>query len=144
MRHPFILGKPLTEAVGPSGYRGQRTQDPNHHSERIQHDRNDAEKLARFAAYDPKFSPIEHRSSERQLGLNLIHARSTLVRARTIIVNALRGLIRSAGDSELRGRGLNLAATGGKRGKGRAVVLHAMWCNSESFQAFPPQMAKAA
>jgi len=61
-------------------------------------DRNDAEKLARFAAYDPKLlAPIEHRSEERQVDLNLIHARSTLVRARTMIVNALRGLIKSAG-----------------------------------------------
>ncbi len=61
-------------------------------------DRNDAEKLARFAAYDPKLlSPLEHRSSERQVDLNLIHARATLVRARTMIVNALRGLIKSAG-----------------------------------------------
>jgi transposase len=61
-------------------------------------DRNDAEKLARFAAYDPKLlSPLEHRSEQRQLDLNLIHARSTLVRARTMIVNALRGLVKSAG-----------------------------------------------
>ncbi len=61
-------------------------------------DRNDAEKLARFAAYDPKLlSPLEHRSQERQVDLNLIHARATLVRARTMIVNALRGLIKSAG-----------------------------------------------
>jgi len=61
-------------------------------------DRNDAEKLARFAAYDPKLlSPLQHRSSERQLDLNLIHARATLVRARTMIVNALRGLVKSAG-----------------------------------------------
>jgi transposase len=61
-------------------------------------DRNDAEKLARFAAYDPRLlSPLEHRSQQRQLDLNLIHARSTLVRARTMIVNALRGLIKSAG-----------------------------------------------
>lgn len=61
-------------------------------------DRNDAEKLARFAAHDPRLlSPLEHRSAERQLDLNLIHARSTLVRARTMIVNALRGLVKSAG-----------------------------------------------
>jgi transposase len=61
-------------------------------------DRNDAEKLARFAAHDPKLlSPLEHRSSERQLDLNLIHARSTLVRARTMIVNAVRGLVKSGG-----------------------------------------------
>jgi transposase len=61
-------------------------------------DRNDAEKLARFAAYDPKLlSPLEHRSEQRQVDLNLIHARATLVRARTMIVNALRGLVKSAG-----------------------------------------------
>ncbi len=61
-------------------------------------DRNDAEQLARFAAYDPKLlSPVEHRSERRQQDLNLIQARATLVRARTMIVNALRGLVKSAG-----------------------------------------------
>lgn len=61
-------------------------------------DRNDAELLARFAAHDPKLlSPIQHRSLERQQDLNLIQARATLVRARTMIVNALRGLVKSAG-----------------------------------------------
>jgi transposase len=61
-------------------------------------DRNDAEKLARFAAHDPRLlSPLEHRSCERQVDLNLIQARSILVRARTMIVNALRGLVKSAG-----------------------------------------------
>jgi transposase len=61
-------------------------------------DRNDAEKLARFAAQDPKLlSPIEHRSEQRQLDLNLIKARATLVRARTMLINALRGLVKSAG-----------------------------------------------
>ena len=61
-------------------------------------DRNDAEKLARFAAHDPRLlSPIRHRSAERQRDLDLIHARSTLVRARTMIVNSLRGLVKSAG-----------------------------------------------
>jgi len=61
-------------------------------------DRNDAEQLARFAAYDPKLlSPIEHRSEQRQQDLNLIHARATLVRARTMIINVVRGLVKSAG-----------------------------------------------
>lgn len=61
-------------------------------------DRNDAEKLARFAFCDPRLlSPIHHRSPGRQQDLNLIQARSTLVRARTMIVNALRGLVKSAG-----------------------------------------------
>lgn len=61
-------------------------------------DRNDAEQLARFAAFDPKLlCPIEHRSEQRQQDLNLIHARATLVRARTMIINVVRGLVKSAG-----------------------------------------------
>lgn len=61
-------------------------------------DRNDAELLARFAASDPKLlSPLRHRSLRRQQDLNLIQARATLVRVRTMIVNALRGLVKSEG-----------------------------------------------
>jgi transposase len=61
-------------------------------------DRNDAELLARFAAHDPRLlSPVQHRSLERQQDLNLIQVRSTLVRARTRMANALRGLVKSAG-----------------------------------------------
>ena len=61
-------------------------------------DHNDAEKLARFAAYDVRLlSPIQHRSPERQRDLNLLQARDTLVRARTMLVNAMRGLVKSAG-----------------------------------------------
>jgi len=56
-------------------------------------------------------------------------------------------------DSELRRWGLKLAATGGKRGKMRAVAAvarklavapHAMWRNGERFQAFPQPAAKEA
>jgi len=61
-------------------------------------DRNDAEQLARLAAYDPRLlSPLKHRSQQRQQDLNLIQVRATLVRARTMLVNALRGLVKSAG-----------------------------------------------
>jgi transposase len=61
-------------------------------------DFRDAEQLALMAAFNPRLlSPVQHRSSERQLDLNLIRARSTLVRARTMIVNAVRGLVKSAG-----------------------------------------------
>jgi len=61
-------------------------------------DRNDAEQLARMAAFDPKLlHPIEHRNLERQQDLNLIHTRSVLVRARTMLVNSARGLVTSAG-----------------------------------------------
>lgn len=100
-------------------------------------DRNDAELLARFAAHDPKLlSPVRHRSLERQQDLNLIQVRSTLVRARTMMA-----------DSALRRWGLRLAASGGKRGKKRAIVavarklavlLHSMWRSGQCFQPFPP------
>ena len=61
-------------------------------------DWRDAEQLARMAAFNPKLlSPLEHRSLDRQQDLNLIQARAILVKARTMIANALRGLVKSAG-----------------------------------------------
>ncbi|MGA9669729.1 MAG: IS110 family transposase [Terracidiphilus sp.] len=61
-------------------------------------DSRDAEQLALMAAFNPKLlSPLEHRSLVRQQDLNLIQARAVLVKARTMIVNALRGLVKSAG-----------------------------------------------
>ncbi|HXH50390.1 MAG TPA: IS110 family transposase [Terriglobia bacterium] len=61
-------------------------------------DRNDAEKLAELAYSDPELlKPIQHRSVERQRDLNLIQVRDTLVRARTMIINSVRGLVKSAG-----------------------------------------------
>ncbi|HWD68070.1 MAG TPA: IS110 family transposase [Caulobacteraceae bacterium] len=61
-------------------------------------DGRDAEQLARMAAFDPRLlSPLQHRSLARQQDLNLIQARAILVKARTMIVNALRGLVKSAG-----------------------------------------------
>jgi transposase len=61
-------------------------------------DRNDAENLARFAYCDPRLlKPIEHRSVERQRDLNLLKVRDTLVRARTMMINSLRGLVKSEG-----------------------------------------------
>lgn len=61
-------------------------------------DGRDAEQLALMAAFNPKLlSPLEHRSLARQQDLNLIQARAILVKARTMIINALRGLVKSAG-----------------------------------------------
>jgi transposase len=61
-------------------------------------DRADAEMLARLAYSDPHLLwPIQHRSIERQRDLNLIHMRDALVRARTMLVNAVRGVVKSAG-----------------------------------------------
>ena len=61
-------------------------------------DRNDAEKLARYARMDPQLlNPITHRSSERQRDLNLIRARDAIVRSRTLLVNAVRGMAKGEG-----------------------------------------------
>jgi transposase len=61
-------------------------------------DRADAEMLARLAASDPRLlSPIRHRSRERQQDLNLLRTRDVLVRARTMLINAVRGLAKSSG-----------------------------------------------
>ena len=61
-------------------------------------DRVDAEKLARLGRADPALlAPIEHRSLEQQAELAVIRARDTLVRARTLLVNAARGLAKGFG-----------------------------------------------
>lgn len=61
-------------------------------------DDRDAEQLARLAHYDPRLLyAVRHRSAERQQDLMLIQARAALVRARTLIINTARGLVKSYG-----------------------------------------------
>jgi transposase len=61
-------------------------------------DRQDAEMLANLGYSNPKLlAPIHHRSQERQRDLNLLRARDTLVRARTMLINSVRGLVKSDG-----------------------------------------------
>ena len=61
-------------------------------------DDRDAEQLARLAHFDPRLLfAVRHRSAERQQDLTLIQARATLVRARTMIINTARGLVKSSG-----------------------------------------------
>jgi transposase len=53
-------------------------------------DQVDAEKLARYARFDPNIlRPISHRTVEQQEALTLIRARDLLVRLRTAAVNAV-------------------------------------------------------
>ena len=62
-------------------------------------DRLDARTLARLARIDPELlSPVQHRSAEAQLHLTEIRARAGLVSARTALVNAARGLVKSYGE----------------------------------------------
>jgi transposase len=61
-------------------------------------DRHDARTLARLARIDPELlGPVRHRSVQAQLHLTVIRARAELVSARTALVNAARGLVKSYG-----------------------------------------------
>jgi transposase len=61
-------------------------------------DRRDAGKLARYARLDPALlHPTRVRSEEAQLELSQLRVRDALVRARTLLVNAARGLSKTHG-----------------------------------------------
>src|SRR5580693_7032765 len=61
-------------------------------------DRHDARALARLARIDPELlGPVRHRSAKAQIHLTVIRARAELVSARTALVNAARGLVKSYG-----------------------------------------------
>jgi transposase len=62
-------------------------------------DRLDARTLARLGRIDPELlSPVKHRSAQAQVHLTDIRARAVLVSARTALVNAARGLVKSYGE----------------------------------------------
>jgi transposase len=62
-------------------------------------DKIDARTLARLARIDPQLlSPVQHRSAEAQADLSVIRARYALVRARTALICAARGLTKSFGE----------------------------------------------
>jgi hypothetical protein len=59
-------------------------------------DRLDARTLARLVRIDLELlCPVKHRSAEAQADLTVIRARAALVRTRTMLVNAARGLSRT-------------------------------------------------
>ena len=61
-------------------------------------DRADAEILARLARLDPNLlSPIYHRSPQAQADLANIRSRDALVRSRTLLINHVRGIVKSSG-----------------------------------------------
>src|SRR5437660_4139208 len=72
-------------------------------------DRLDAQTLARLARMDPQLlCPVKHRSAQAQADLMMIRARASLVRVRTGLVNAARGLAKSYGERLLGGNVRNL------------------------------------
>lgn len=61
-------------------------------------DEGDAEHLARLGRYDPELlCPIVHRSEEAQRDLAVIRTRDALVRTRTLLINNVRGQVKSFG-----------------------------------------------
>jgi transposase len=61
-------------------------------------DRTDAELLARLGRVDPGLlRPIQHRGPEAQHDLALLRSRDTLVRARTNLINHVRGAVKATG-----------------------------------------------
>jgi transposase len=77
--------------------------------------RRDARTLARLARIDPQLlCPAKHRSAKAQADLTVIRAGAGLVRARTALVNAARGL--AAQNPQLR-----RAKGGGREGDGMPV-----------------------
>jgi transposase len=67
-------------------------------------DQIDAENLARLARVDPKLLyPLKHRGEESQAHMALIRSREALVSARTLLVNHVRGTVKSFGVSLPRG-----------------------------------------
>ncbi len=75
-------------------------------------DRVDARKLALLARADVRLlSPVEHRSAEQQGELGVIRARDAVVRARTLLVNAARGIAKGFGQR----LPVTVTATFGKR-----------------------------
>ncbi len=61
-------------------------------------DHADTETLARLVRMDPKLlSPIHHRSPEAQADLAVLRSRDALVRSRTLLINHVRGSVKSSG-----------------------------------------------
>lgn len=61
-------------------------------------DRSDAEQLARLGRLDPRLlAPIRHRGEQAQQDLAFIRGRHSLVRARTALINHVRGMVKAHG-----------------------------------------------
>jgi transposase len=61
-------------------------------------DRVDAETLARLGQLDPALlKPIQHRGAQAQADLAQLRARDCLVRARTQLINHVRGAVKAVG-----------------------------------------------
>jgi transposase len=94
--HSGWMSRILAEAgcvvtvANPSRWRGTAHSSKN--------DTNDAESLARVVRVDPRLLyPIRHRSEQAQQDLAVVRARAQLVKMRTLLINTVRGLVKSLG-----------------------------------------------
>jgi transposase len=61
-------------------------------------DRTDAETLARVGRLDPEMlKSVQHRGAQAQADLAVLRSRSALVRARTALINQVRGSVKAVG-----------------------------------------------
>ena len=69
------------------------------HRNKRKSDRTDARTLARLARADAQLLyPIQHRSKQAQVDLALLRARDALVGSRTLLINHVRGVVKSSGE----------------------------------------------
>ena len=95
----FPLGEPTVDRAGARRIVAHAQKVRLITKSRRKDDRLDARSLARLARIDPELlSPMKHRSAQAQLHLTEIRARAVLVSARTALVNAARGLVKSYGE----------------------------------------------
>ena len=77
--------------------------------------------LVRLARIDPELLyPVKHRSAQAHADLMMIRARASLVRTRTGLVNAARGLAKSYGE---RLRGCNVRNMDPEKAEGLSPEL---------------------
>jgi transposase len=80
----------VVTVANPSRWRGTA------HS--AKNDANDAEALARVVRVDPRLLfPIHHRSEQAQQDLAVIRSRAQLVKTRSLLINTVRGTVKSLG-----------------------------------------------
>ena len=93
------MGEPVVDRLGHEVIVGHAQKVRLITKSRRKDDRLDARTLARLARIDPELlSPVKHRSAQAQSHLTEIRARAVLVSARTALVNAARGLVKSYGE----------------------------------------------
>ena len=98
--------------------------------------------------------PASRAESVGRFGPATAYSRTGDSYLRSLLVQSAQYVLGRFGpDSALRRWGLKLAASGGKRGKKRAIVavarklavmLHSMWRSGQPFQPFPQTAAAAA